>query len=351
MRFSKAVVLTTAIALTPVLAQAEGRTPGTYIGVGAGANLAEDTELSGGGVNTDLGHETGIAGILSLGHAYTNGLRAEFEAGYRRNGVDSSGNTSTGGAASVRSAMINGYYDIDTGTNFFPYIGGGIGAGSLRVSANPTGNTSVSSRDTGLALQGIAGLGYQFDRNWSGSLEYRYFTVRGANLTAANGASVDGDYAAHTLMVGLRYTFGEAKKEMPKPAPAPKPVVAKKPEPKPAPPPPPPPIARNYIIFFDWDSSAITPEALAILRNAAENAKKGGISRIEATGHADKSGTQSYNLKLSERRAMAVQAQMAKLGIPANQLALDWKGELEPLVQTDDGVREPQNRRVEIVFP
>lgn len=351
MRLSKALVLSAAmIALSSNLVQAEGRTPGTYVGIGAGANFATDTEISGGGVNADLEHDTGIAGILSLGHGYANGLRAEFEGGYRRNSVNSSGNTSTGGVASVRSAMINGYYDIPTGTNFFPYVGGGIGAGSLRVSANPTGNSSVSGRDTGLALQGIAGLGYQFDTNWSGSLEYRYFTVQGADMRAANGTSVDVDYAAHTVMVGLRYTFGEPKKQMAAaPAPAPKPVAVKKPEPAPAP--PPPAVARNYIIFFDWDSSTITPEARAILQTAAQNAKSGGISRIEATGHADSSGTQTYNLKLSEKRANAVQAEMSKLGIAGNQLALDWKGELEPLVQTGDGVREPQNRRVEIVFP
>ena len=353
MRFSKAFVLTVAIALSPVLAQAEGRTPGTYLGIGAGANFAQDTEISGGGVNADLEHDTGIAGILSLGHAYTNGLRAEFEVGYRRNSVDSSNGTSTGGVASSRSAMVNAYYDISTGTNFFPYIGAGIGASSLRVSANPTGVSSHSGRDTALALQGIAGVGYQFDRNWSGSLEYRYFTVQGADMTAANGTAVDVDYGAHTVIVGLRYTFGEAKKPMaePAPAPAPKPVAVKKPEPKPAPPPPPPPVARNYIIFFDWDSSDITPEALAILRTAAQNAKSGGISRIEATGHADSSGTQAYNLKLSEKRARAVQAAMSGMGIAPNQLALDWKGELQQLVPTADGLREPQNRRVEIVFP
>lgn len=355
MRFSKAIALTAAmIALSPSLVQAEGRTPGTYLGIGAGANFASDTEISGGGVNADLEHETGIAGILALGHGYANGLRAEFEVGYRRNSVDSSGNTSTGGVASARSAMINAYYDVSTGTNFFPYVGAGIGGASLRVSANPTGNSSVSGRDTGLALQGIAGLGYQFDTNWSGSLEYRYFTVRDADMNAANGTAVDVDYAAHTVMVGLRYTFGEPKKPMIKPAaapaPAPKPVAVKKPEPKPAPPPP-PPVARNYIIFFDWDSTAITPEARAILQTAAKNAKSGGISRIEATGHADSSGTRSYNLKLSEKRALAVQAEMTKLGIEDNQLGLAWKGELQPLVPTADGVREPQNRRVEIVFP
>lgn len=353
MRFSKAIALTAAmIALTPSLVQAEGRTPGTYIGMGAGANFASDTEISGGGVNADLEHDTGIAGILALGQGYANGLRAEFEVGYRRNSVDSSGNTSTGGVASARSAMVNAYYDLSTGTNFFPYIGAGVGAGSLRVSANPTGISSVNGRDTGLALQGIVGLGYQFDTNWSGSLEYRYFTVRGAEMTAGNGSSVDVDYAAQTVMVGLRYTFGEPKQQMVKPAaapaPAPQPVAVK---PEPAPPPPPPAVARNYIVFFDWNSSTITPEARAILQTAAQNAKSGGISRIEATGHADSSGTQTYNLKLSEKRAQSVQAEITRLGIGSTQVGLDWKGELQPLVQTGDGVREPQNRRVEIVFP
>lgn len=138
----------------------------------------------------------------------------------------------------------------------------------------------------------------------------------------------------------------------PAPAPAPKPMAQKQPEPKPAPAPPaPPPVARNYIVFFDWDKAEITDEALAILKSAAENARKGNISRIEATGHADTSGTRAYNMKLSEKRARAVQAQLKKLGIATNEIGIDWKGELQPLVPTADGVREPQNRRVEIVFP
>ena len=110
-------------------------------------------------------------------------------------------------------------------------------------------------------------------------------------------------------------------------------------------------MARNYLVFFDWDRANITDEAMAILRTAAENARKGNISRIQATGHADTSGTRAYNIKLSERRARAVQNALNQLGVASNQIAIDWKGELEPLVPTADGVREPQNRRVEIIFP
>ena len=218
----------------------------------------------------------------------------------------------------------------------------------------PVGTTAINGDGGGLALQGIAGIGYQMTDNWTSTIEYRYFTLQGAEVNTLAGGSVDADYDSHSIMVGLRYTFGEKKKPMPAaaPAPAPAPVAQKKPEPAPAPAPQaPPPVARNYIVFFDWDKAEITGEALTILQSAAENARKGNISRIAATGHADTSGTRAYNVKLSERRARAVQAQLNKLGIATNQIAVDWKGELEQLVPTADGVREPQNRRVEIVFP
>lgn len=345
-----AVGFAVAAAVSPV--HAEERPTGHYFGLGVGGNFAEDTETSGPSVgSTDIEHDPGHVEVFSFGKAFANGFRGEFELGNRRNAVDQSGSTSTGGAASVKSAMINGFYDFATGSAFIPYIGGGIGAGHMTLSANPVGASGIADSETGIAVQGIAGLGYMFNESWMGTLEYRYFAMPEVNMTARDGSSVDADYASHSIMVGLRYTFGAKKMEKAMPEPAPMPVAEKKPEPAPAPPPPPPAVARNYIVFFDWDRADITSEAAAILRSAAENAKKGGISRIQATGHADRSGTQKYNLALSERRARAVQAELTKMGIGSDQVAVDWKGELEPLVQTDDGVREPQNRRVEIVFP
>lgn len=102
----------------------------------------------------------------------------------------------------------------------------------------------------------------------------------------------------------------------------------------------------SYLVFFDWDSAVLTPEALDIVRTAATNAGTLGSVRIELIGHADRSGPEIYNLGLSQRRADAVREQLIRLGIPEDAVATLAKGESEPLVATPDGVREPQNRRV-----
>ena len=63
-----------------------------------------------------------------------------------------------------------------------------------------------------------------------------------------------------------------------------------------------------------------------------------------------RSGSDKYNLGLSKRRAEAVQQELERQGVGGGDIGIDWKGERDPLVPTPDGVREPQNRRVEIVF-
>ena len=123
------------------------------------------------------------------------------------------------------------------------------------------------------------------------------------------------------------------------PPPAPAPVVA----PAPAP-------ARTYLVFFDWDKSDLTARARQIIAEAAQNAGRVSLTRIEVAGHADRSGTPAYNLKLSQRRANAVAAELVRLGIPQAEISTMAYGDTHPLVPTAAGVREPQNRRVEIVL-
>jgi OmpA-OmpF porin, OOP family len=67
-------------------------------------------------------------------------------------------------------------------------------------------------------------------------------------------------------------------------------------------------------------------------------------------GHADRSGTDAYNLALSEQRAQNVARALAARGVPASALDVQGFGESRPRIPTADGVREPQNRRVEITF-
>jgi outer membrane protein OmpA-like peptidoglycan-associated protein len=87
-----------------------------------------------------------------------------------------------------------------------------------------------------------------------------------------------------------------------------------------------------------------------VLDQVEEDYARGQPTRIVIAGHADRSGTEAYNLGLSERRASIVADTLSARGIPASSMTLEAYGETLPRVPTDDGVREPQNRRVEIIF-
>jgi hypothetical protein len=121
--------------------------------------------------------------------------------------------------------------------------------------------------------------------------------------------------------------------------------------PPPAPPPPPPPVqATSFMVFFDWDRSNLSSQAENTIAQAANAFKTTGSARVTATGHTDKSGPENYNMALSLRRANTVKDSLVRNGVPASAISVIGKGESQPLVQTADGVREPQNRRVEIVI-
>ena len=113
--------------------------------------------------------------------------------------------------------------------------------------------------------------------------------------------------------------------------------------------PEPAPITRNFIVFFDWDSSELTNEARGVIASAAAYAAQGGVSNIDLVGHTDTSGAADYNVGLSERRAERVKGELvSQHGLSPASISTSWQGETDPLVATGDGVREPQNRRVNI---
>ncbi|MCD6075779.1 MAG: outer rane beta-barrel protein, partial [Rhodospirillales bacterium] len=316
-------------------------------------NIHEDGEIGGAGTTrSDVEFDNGYGGALTLGYGYSNNLRSEIELSYGKNDVDTvSGATSPSGDVSKTSGMLNLLYDFPGLGRWTPYVGGGFGATNAAVESGATYSgtrVTIDDDDWTWAAQGIAGVGYQLTSNLGMFADYRYFLTGDAEYRTSQNLNTESDFTEHRVMVGLRWFFGAPAKPMPAAAPAPMAAPAPAPAPVAAPAPAP---ARNYIVFFDFDKADLKSDAQTVVRQAAAGFKNSqGVTRIEATGHADRSGTPAYNQKISQRRAEAVRAELVAQGVPANAISISARGETQPLVQTADGVREPQNRRVEIVL-
>ena len=104
-----------------------------------------------------------------------------------------------------------------------------------------------------------------------------------------------------------------------------------------------------FMIFFDRDSAAITPNAARILANVAEAYRMLSLCELLVAAHTDRAGSDAHNLALSQRRGRAVVAYLRRLGVDAAAPEIEALGETRPLVDTPDGVAEAQNRRAEII--
>ncbi len=106
----------------------------------------------------------------------------------------------------------------------------------------------------------------------------------------------------------------------------------------------------RLMVFFDYDSTRLGATAEAVVGDVAQIVRQRPYTRIVLTGHADRVGSNSYNLRLSKRRADAVKRALARAGVARDTIMVQAIGESEPLVPTPDGVPEPQNRRVDIAI-
>jgi OmpA-OmpF porin, OOP family len=296
--------------------------------------------------------------------------RFEGEYSYRNNDVSNSRNFGSGvgfvtsnGSAHSNAIMANVLYDFTFGWPVTPHIGGGIGGINVNRSFGGSGTvtapngaivnfaTSVPSVSSWrFGYQAIAGLRYFINPALALDLDYRYVAAAGGGGSSSNGPlNVIGQniccfttsignvhYGTQNVVASLTMMFGGPPPAAPPPAPQ-------------APPPPPP--HQVYLVFFDWDKYNITPEGMQILEAAAAHYKAGGAVQIQVTGYTDLTGSAGYNQRLSERRANAVAVALQNLGVPRNEMIVAGRGMNDPRVPTPLGVREPQNRRVEIVFP
>ena len=108
--------------------------------------------------------------------------------------------------------------------------------------------------------------------------------------------------------------------------------------------------AKTYILYFDSNSSKLTPDSQKVVLEAIDAAKARGVNQVSLVGHTDRAGKDTYNAKLSGARVQSVVDAMKKGGVGENVLSIATFGESLPAVATPDGKSEPKNRRVEIVI-
>jgi OOP family OmpA-OmpF porin len=107
--------------------------------------------------------------------------------------------------------------------------------------------------------------------------------------------------------------------------------------------------ARNFMLFFPYDQATLSPDNQVVVREAVAAARARPDARVTVVGHADTSGNSAYNVTLSQQRAEAVRAALIGDGLNQATVAVTAKGEDQLMVSTRDGMREPKNRRVEII--
>ena len=361
------------LAAAPALAQP---VTGPYVAVGGGGNLLQDEEVRlspsfpGGKERWGVGN----VGLGSVGYGFGNGVRVELEGNWRENGLqhflETPYPTISGGTQQNYGAMVNALFDMDIGQSWiYPYVGLGVGYAWQRWNLHTVATSGANLFEhaggtTGgeFAYQAMFGLGIPVP--WvvglSLTAEYRFFSVLGPNgfsgtsigtegafgrgpyINRAGNIDINSDYN-HSFLLGVRYEFNPA------PPPPPAPTAAPASSPAPAP-------SRTYLVFFDWDRAVLTPRAREIVAEAAQNSTHVQTTTIEVDGYADTSHAlggdrgHDYNLKLSLRRADAVRTELVRDGVPASAILVHGYGDTKLLVSTGPNVREPQNRRVEIIL-
>ena len=374
-----ATILAPAALVAPVSASAD-TINGLYIGGLAGANFEQDINVNRirvGNTAVNLGNtverlDTGYRTGAYIGYGLGNGVRIELEGDFFDNSFSRVGqlfnsNGFTNGTFIPSATKINGdrqkyggflnvLYDFDlksfgVDVPVTPYVG--VGAGYLQaLNQNvslTTGTTSLirsTGTDGNFAYQAIVGVAYPIEAvpGLAATLDYRFTSIPGPlvfNAQYFSGRSVASarireqpDYN-HSINVGLRYAFNQAPPAVVAPAPAPVPQAE---------------IARTYLVFFDWDRADLTDRARQIIAQAAQATTRTQVTRIEVDGNTDTTGTARYNQGLSVRRAENVAAELVRDGVPRSAITTQGFGFSRLLVPTGPGVREPQNRRVEIIL-
>ena len=134
-----------------------------------------------------------------------------------------------------------------------------------------------------------------------------------------------------------------AAENVSQPAPAPAPA----PEPVATPVAPPPDIAAS--VYFDYDSSDLTPATRDVLQALFQQAQKQPDRDFRVEGNCDERGTREYNLALGQRRADAAKQYLVNLGVDGSRITAISYGKERPRTLGDDESAWKENRRDDLV--
>ena len=257
-------------------------------------------------------------------------------------------------------------YDFDWSDKFSTYLGAGVGYAN--VDHNITGNIAAGAPTAPMSIsygpgqgmvasQAIAGIGINLAENLILDISYRYFVpAHGTEYMAAlNGTPtrVKAVAASHNAFAGLRWNFGATAPVAPQYKDcwdgSSVPMTSECP----------PQLIEDqsadlepigFTVYFDYDKSNLTPQASTLIQEAASRALANDIDTVVVSGNTDTSGSSAYNQALSERRARVVRDALIANGVSADSIRTEAYGETNPAKPTADGVREPLNRRSEVVI-
>ena len=363
----KKLIIATALASSVLGSAAYADGTGPYIAIEGGAvkNERADISSAAGYVHSDrfkTGWEAGGALGYDFGH-----VRIEAEAFHLATHLKSQDRpagspppngtfeetSGLSGSNSADAMMGNVLFGMGHWGGLKAYAGGGAGVARTHLYENWLGSASIDGRETGFAWQALAGLTVPLSHNVDLGVRYRYFRPDGADhFRTSDGTITQGSLRSHSLLATLTFNFGGNADASPAAPMAPSAPPAASPPPPAAVPMPIAAICYKgpYIVFFDWNKADITAEASSILDTAIHAYGDCASVSIMLAGYTDSSGTARYNLGLSTRRDDAVQTYLTNHGITANTISTHAYGKTNQRVPTAEGVREIQNRRVEITY-
>jgi OmpA-OmpF porin, OOP family len=370
------------------LASAAHAGEGYYGALGAGISFGgndNDFEDTGSAFpasfTTDYDLDDNIAVRAAFGKYFGN-HRVELEFSHRNHdiaalpgdGLGFAGFPNVNGDTTMQALMVNAYHDFDFGS-FDPYLGLGVGFARFRpvfnnlevspaaVATDPY-KVVVSDQDWALAGQAVAGVTYALQDNLDLDVSYRYLQTaefKYGGYVNDIFTNLDTEVTEQEIYAGLRWNFGAAPVAPVPVAPAPAPVqyrdcadgsrvmvsedcptaiveevMA--------------PSDLDLTVYFDYDKSNLTAAAQSLISAKSSEAQQYDISSVVVEGNTDTAGSAAYNNALSARRAAVVRDALTANGIDGGIISVQALGESNPAKATQDGVREPLNRRTEVTF-